>query len=163
MHYHLVHDSFKNILSIIFYPILLKQEGEFSIKFARDNFYAHGQFHVSQWSQGDRWTCQSEPWPHSPPILFARPESMWFLAIWNVEAEHQGSSVSDGWKIMTAFDKVWDELTLDDLQSVFFNWIGRFEWVNEHGENITQIKIQRLSESLSHGEIEGSRELFHTL
>jgi hypothetical protein len=57
--------------------------------------------------------------------------------------------------IMTAVHRVWDELTLDDLQSVFFNWIERFEWVSEHEENITQIDIHKLSESLSHGEIEG--------
>jgi hypothetical protein len=29
-------------------------------------------------------------------------------------------------EIMIAVHKVWDELTLDDLQSVFFNWIERF-------------------------------------
>jgi hypothetical protein len=35
-------------------------------------------------------------------------------------------------EIMTAVDREWDELTLDDLQSVFFNWIERLEWVSEH-------------------------------
>jgi hypothetical protein len=30
-------------------------------------------------------------------------------------------------EIIIAVDRVWDELTLEDLQSVFFNWIERFE------------------------------------
>jgi hypothetical protein len=51
-------------------------------------------------------------------------------------------------EIMIIFHKVWDELTLDDLRSVFFNWIERLEWVNEHGENTTQTNSTRLSVSL---------------
>jgi hypothetical protein len=35
-------------------------------------------------------------------------------------------------EIMTAVHKVWDKLTLEDLQSVFFNWTERYEWVIEH-------------------------------
>jgi hypothetical protein len=57
---------------------------------------------------------------------------------------------------------VWDELTLEDLQSVFFNWIEQFEWVSEHGENTTQTDIQRLSESLSQGKIEWQSATFLT-
>jgi hypothetical protein len=38
MHRHLVCDSIKKISSITFYSILLKQESEFSIDFARENF-----------------------------------------------------------------------------------------------------------------------------
>jgi hypothetical protein len=30
-------------------------------------------------------------------------------------------------ELMTAVHRVWDDLTLDDLQSVFFNWIERLE------------------------------------
>jgi histone-lysine N-methyltransferase SETMAR len=30
-------------------------------------------------------------------------------------------------EIMIAFHKIWEELTLDDLQSVFFNWIERLK------------------------------------
>jgi hypothetical protein len=33
---------------------------------------------------------------------------------------------------MIAFRWVWDELTLEDLHSAFFNWIERFEWIIEH-------------------------------
>jgi hypothetical protein len=39
---------------------------------------------------------------------------------------------------MTAVYRAWDELTLEDLQSIFFNWIERLEWVIEHeGEYYT--------------------------
>jgi hypothetical protein len=37
-----------------------------------------------------------------------------------------------GEEIITAVHKVWDKLTLEDLQSVFFNWIELSEWVIEH-------------------------------
>jgi hypothetical protein len=30
-------------------------------------------------------------------------------------------------EIMTAVYRAWDELTLEDLQSIFFNWIERLE------------------------------------
>jgi hypothetical protein len=36
-------------------------------------------------------------------------------------------------QIIAAFHRVWDELTLDDLQSVFFNRIEQFEWAREYG------------------------------
>jgi hypothetical protein len=40
--------------------------------------------------------------------------------------------------MMTAVHRVWDELTLDDLQTIFFNWIERLKWVSEHrGEYYT--------------------------
>jgi hypothetical protein len=51
---HLMRDSIKNILSITPYLKVLKEEGEFSIDFAGATFCAHCQFHMSQWSQGDR-------------------------------------------------------------------------------------------------------------
>jgi hypothetical protein len=38
-------------------------------------------------------------------------------------------------EVITAVHRVWDDLTLDDLQSVFFNWIERFEWVIDHGRD----------------------------
>jgi hypothetical protein len=41
-------------------------------------------------------------------------------------------------EMMTAVHRVWDELILEDLQFVFFNWIERFEWIIEHeGEYYT--------------------------
>jgi hypothetical protein len=40
--------------------------------------------------------------------------------------------------IVNAVHRVWDDLTLDDLQSVFFNWIERLERVTEReGEYYT--------------------------
>jgi hypothetical protein len=35
---------------------------------------------------------------------------------------------------MIIVDRVWDERTLEDLQSLFVNWIQRFEWVIDHEE-----------------------------
>jgi hypothetical protein len=98
IHCHLVHDSLENTSSISFTLTLLKQEGEFSVEFAGENCCACSQFHVSQWWEDDRWTCQSEVWLLSPPTWFVRPEFVRFLAIWNGEAENQGSNVLDEWR-----------------------------------------------------------------
>jgi hypothetical protein len=35
-------------------------------------------------------------------------------------------------EIITAVHRVWSEVTLDDLQSVFFNWMERIEYVIDH-------------------------------
>jgi hypothetical protein len=35
-------------------------------------------------------------------------------------------------EIMNAVQEIWREATLERLQSVFFNWIERFEYVIEH-------------------------------
>jgi hypothetical protein len=35
-------------------------------------------------------------------------------------------------EIMNAVQEIWREVTLERLQSVFFNWIERFEYVIEH-------------------------------
>jgi hypothetical protein len=35
-------------------------------------------------------------------------------------------------EIVSAFHDVWSQLISDDLQSVFFNWIERIEYVIEH-------------------------------
>jgi hypothetical protein len=36
-------------------------------------------------------------------------------------------------EIMIAVHRIWDELTLDELQSIFFNWIERFERMSKYG------------------------------
>jgi hypothetical protein len=35
-------------------------------------------------------------------------------------------------EIMNAVQEIWREVTLERLQSVFFNWIERFEYVIEY-------------------------------
>jgi hypothetical protein len=35
-------------------------------------------------------------------------------------------------EIMNAVQEIWREMTLERLQSVFFNWIERLEYVIEH-------------------------------
>jgi hypothetical protein len=36
-------------------------------------------------------------------------------------------------EIEEGIPKVWDELTFDEVQSVFHNWISRLAWVIENG------------------------------
>jgi hypothetical protein len=42
-------------------------------------------------------------------------------------------------EIEEAITMAWNDLTLNDVQSVFHNWTNRFKWVIEDGgENITE-------------------------
>jgi hypothetical protein len=110
---------------------------------------------VSQWSQGDRCVANLKfdrvPYPPYSPDL--SPCGFWLFEMLRQKIKDRMFQTVE--EIMTVVHRAWDELTLDDLQFVFFNWIERLEWVSEHRMNITQTNIKRLSESLSHGEIEG--------
>jgi hypothetical protein len=55
------------------------------------------------------------------------------LAIWNIQAENERLLFQTVEEIITIVHRV-----CDDLRSVFFNWIERFEQVSEHkGEDYT--------------------------
>jgi hypothetical protein len=54
------------------------------------------------------------------------------LAIRHVEAENSGSVFDTTEEILMAIRNVWSEVTFEDLQSVFFDWIQRVESVIEH-------------------------------
>jgi hypothetical protein len=43
-------------------------------------------------------------------------------------------------EIMMAIRKVWSEVTFEDLQSVFFNWIQRVEYVIEHEAEYSDVR-----------------------
>jgi hypothetical protein len=109
-----------------------RKGANFADSSSRRCFCAYGQFQVSQWSQDDRWTWQSEAWPRCAPTLFARPESGRLFVIRHVEASNQGSGASYSWRNRECFHEVWSQVTSEDLQSVFLNWTEQFEYVIEH-------------------------------
>jgi hypothetical protein len=80
MHCHLVRDSIKNISSITCYLILLKQEGDFSIDFAGENLYAHGQFHGYKMTN-ELNNLKLDRAPHPPDSPDLSPCDFWLFGI----------------------------------------------------------------------------------
>jgi hypothetical protein len=66
-------------------------------------------------------------------------------------------------EIVTIVKIIWEGLILEDMQSVFFNWIEYIEQVIEHWENTTLTDIKRLSDSLSHSEARGLEHFAHLI
>jgi hypothetical protein len=86
-------------------PDIANKMGRIFQRVRRRIFCAHGQFRVSRWSQGDRWTWQSGAWPSS--ALNDSPDlSPRLLIIRHVEASNQGSGVSCDWRDRECFS--WD-------------------------------------------------------
>jgi hypothetical protein len=68
--------------------------------------------------------------PHSPEL---NPCDFWLFGILKQKTKDLVFQTVE--EIIITFHRVWHELTLNDLQSVFFNWIERFEWFNKHKKN----------------------------
>jgi hypothetical protein len=115
-----------------------------------DNSMCHSGHNVTDEFDNLKLDCVPHP-PYSPD---PSPCDFWLFEMLKRKIKDQVFQVVE--ETMTAVHKVWDELTLEDLQSILFNWIERLEWVIEHEEKYTQPDFQRLFESLSHGEIKGS-------
>jgi hypothetical protein len=74
--------------------------------------------------------------PHPPDSPDQNPCDFWRFRILKQKIKDWGFSTVQ--EMMTAVDSVWDKLTLEDLQSIFFNWIERLKWAIEHkGEYYT--------------------------
>jgi hypothetical protein len=88
---------------------------------------------------------------HLPYLPDLNPCDFWLFGMFRQKIKDRVFQTVE--EIMTPVHKVWDKLTLEDLQSVFFNRIESLKCVSEHGENATQTDIKRSSESLSNDEI----------
>jgi histone-lysine N-methyltransferase SETMAR len=69
--------------------------------------------------------------PHPPYSPDLSPCDFWLFKILKLKIKDGVFQRAEEIKI--AVYRVWDELILNDLQSVFFNCIERLEWVSEHG------------------------------
>jgi hypothetical protein len=49
--------------------------------------------------------------------------------IWDLEAEDEGANFQSEEQILAAITKSWNELTFEDIQGVFHNWMERLIWV----------------------------------
>jgi hypothetical protein len=76
---------------------------------------------VSQWSQvtEELANLKFDRVPHPPYSPDLSPCDFWLFGILKQKIKDRVFQMIE--KLMTAFHRVWDELTLEDLQSVFFN------------------------------------------
>jgi hypothetical protein len=96
------------------YPILVKQEGDFSIDFAGENVCVDGRFYCRKVTdECDNPTRDSVPQPPDSPDLI--PCDLWLFGILKLKINDR---LFDAFWL---FHEIWDELTLEDLWSVFFN------------------------------------------
>jgi hypothetical protein len=93
----------------------------------------YGQFHVPHWSEDYRRNLRCEAWTPSPASLVSRSESVRLLALWNVEGNDEGSSIPIDWKILEAVILIWNALSVEQLYSVFLNWMEHLEWLIANG------------------------------
>jgi hypothetical protein len=65
---------------------------------------------------------------HSPDII---PCHFYLFGMLKRVLKDRECNSSD--EIEEAIMKVWDELTFDEMHSVFHNWMNRFAWIIENG------------------------------
>jgi hypothetical protein len=58
-------------------------------------------------------------------------------------------------EITTSAKSIWEDLLLEELQFVFFNWIEHLEWVIEYRKNATLIDIKNPSKPALYREVRG--------
>jgi histone-lysine N-methyltransferase SETMAR len=68
--------------------------------------------------------------PHPPYSLDISPCDFWLFGMLKQVLRDREFSLSD--EIEDAIAQAWNDLTFDDVQSVFQNWIRRVVWVAEN-------------------------------
>jgi CelD/BcsL family acetyltransferase involved in cellulose biosynthesis len=68
---------------------------------------------------------------HPPDSSDIHPDDCWLFGISKQILRDREFSSSD--EIEDAIAQAWNDLTFDDVQTVFPDWIWRFIWVAEHG------------------------------
>jgi hypothetical protein len=63
--------------------------------------------------------------PHPPYSPDLSPCDFWLFGMLKQKIKDRVFQIVE--EMMTAVHRVWDELTLDDLQTIFFNWIERLK------------------------------------
>jgi hypothetical protein len=65
--------------------------------------------------------------PYSPDLS---PCDFWLFGTWKQKIQDHVFDTTE--EILMAIRNVWSEVTFEDLQSIFFDWIQRVEYVIEH-------------------------------
>jgi histone-lysine N-methyltransferase SETMAR len=92
-----------------------------------DNSMCYNRRKVTDEFANLKLDCVPHP-PYSPDLSLC---DFWLFELLKQKIKDRMFQTVEEIKI--AIHRVWDELTLDNLQSVFFNWIERLKWVSEHG------------------------------
>jgi hypothetical protein len=146
-------DTTRTILLIIFHPIFFTRRGDFAMDIDGNHSHSCGQF---QWSQSYCIKLRCEVWMSFPPTLFAIPEYLRLLALWNIWTQNKEWTISDSWRSWQRSGKTRYSKTSSPSSSIELNVLNR---LLSMGENTALSDIKIWSESLSHGKVMG-RELF---
>lgn len=69
--------------------------------------------------------------PHPPYSPDISPCDFWFFGL--LKELFKNREFASDTEIVDAITEAWDDLTFDDVRSVFRNWMGRLKWVIENG------------------------------
>jgi hypothetical protein len=99
-----------------------------------------------------------QAWMLFSSILFARPEFVRLLALWNVEKQDEGPDVSGSWMSWQQFCKIWHSEISNPFSSIRWNvLIGS----SSTRKSTILNSNRKSSESLPQGENDQGRELLH--
>jgi hypothetical protein len=132
MHCHLVGHSLKIILSIQYYLILFIKEGTFCVEFvgaifhAMDNSMCHNGRKITDELENLKLDRVDHP-PYSRDLI---PCDFWLFGMLKQKVQDRVFDTIE--EILMAIRKIWSEMTFEDFQSVFFDWIQQVEYVIEH-------------------------------
>jgi hypothetical protein len=135
----------------------------FIIEFRKRLLSTYGQFNMSQWIKklSEFEKHHASRLPHPPYSPETSPCDFWFFGMLNGVLKDREFYSSDA--IEEAITKVWDELTFDEVQSVFRNWTSRRAWVIENEENTLLQKSEMASSHVVNLKIGGDRNFLYTL
>jgi hypothetical protein len=93
----------------------------------------YGHFNVPQQTKNGNKIRETSYFTITAPIPFARynPYNFWLFGTLNAVVKDRDFNPSD--EIEEAITKVWNELTFDELQSVFHSGMNRLAWIIENG------------------------------
>jgi hypothetical protein len=75
--------------------------------------------------------------PHPPDLPYITACDFWLLAL--LKGMMKDREFHSHEEIEEAITVAWNDLTFEDVQSIFYDWMGRLTWVIEHeGEYILE-------------------------
>jgi hypothetical protein len=101
-------------------------------------------------TESDHINLRSETWTHFPSTLFARPELLWLLVLWNIEAQDEGPVIPDGQKPWQRSRKIRHSKISSPSSSILWNTLIML--LNTR-ESIILNSNKRSFESLPQGKI----------
>jgi hypothetical protein len=114
-------------------PDILDEKHRILWRYSRGDFFVHMDNSMclngrKVTDEFDNRKLQRVAYPHYSPDL--SPCDFWLFGM--LKQKMKDREFCGVKEIMNAVQEIWREVTLERLQSVFFNWIERLEYVIEH-------------------------------